>query len=40
MIDDATMGNIRHSLFAAFVYNTLGIPVAAGIFQWAWLPRH
>jgi Cu+-exporting ATPase len=27
----ATLGNIRQNLFFAFVYNTLGVPVAAGI---------
>jgi Cu+-exporting ATPase len=27
----ATMKNIRQNLFFAFVYNTLGIPVAAGV---------
>jgi Cu+-exporting ATPase len=27
----ATMGNIRQNLFFAFAYNTLGIPVAAGV---------
>jgi P-type Cu+ transporter len=27
----ATMGNIRQNLFFAFVYNTLGVPIAAGI---------
>ncbi len=27
----ATMGNIRQNLFFAFVYNALGIPVAAGV---------
>ncbi len=27
----ATMGNIRQNLFFAFVYNTLGVPVAAGL---------
>ena len=27
----ATMNNIRQNLFFAFIYNTLGIPVAAGI---------
>jgi len=27
----ATMANIRQNLFFAFVYNLLGIPVAAGV---------
>jgi Cu+-exporting ATPase len=27
----ATMGNIRQNLFFAFIYNALGIPVAAGL---------
>ena len=27
----ATLGNIRQNLFFAFVYNTLGVPVAAGV---------
>ncbi len=27
----ATMGNIRQNLFFAFVYNTAGVPIAAGI---------
>jgi Cu+-exporting ATPase len=27
----ATMGNIRQNLFFAFLYNTLGVPVAAGV---------
>ena len=27
----ATMGNIRQNLFFAFIYNTAGVPVAAGI---------
>ena len=30
-VSKATMKNIRQNLFGAFVYNTLGIPVAAGI---------
>src|SRR5882757_3697909 len=27
----ATMGNIRQNLFLAFIYNTVGIPLAAGV---------
>ena len=27
----AAIGNIRENLFFAFVYNTLGVPVAAGV---------
>jgi Cu+-exporting ATPase len=27
----ATMGNIRQNLFFAFVYNALGVPIAAGL---------
>jgi Cu+-exporting ATPase len=27
----ATMRNIRQNLFAAFIYNTLGVPIAAGV---------
>jgi Cu+-exporting ATPase len=30
-LSQATMRNIRQNLFLAFVYNTVGIPVAAGI---------
>ena len=27
----ATMGNIKQNLFFAFVYNALGVPIAAGV---------
>jgi P-type Cu+ transporter len=27
----ATIGNIKQNLFFAFVYNALGVPVAAGV---------
>ncbi len=30
-LSDATMANIRQNLFFAFVYNVLGVPVAAGV---------
>ncbi len=31
----ATMRNIRENLFLAFVYNSLGVPIAAGVlFAW------
>jgi len=30
-ISNATMANIRQNLFGAFIYNSLGIPVAAGL---------
>jgi Cu+-exporting ATPase len=30
-LSQATMGNIRQNLFFAFVYNVLGVPVAAGV---------
>jgi Cu+-exporting ATPase len=31
-LSEATMANIRQNLFFAFVYNSLGVPVAAGVF--------
>jgi Cu+-exporting ATPase len=31
-ISEATFTNIRQNLFGAFIYNVLGIPVAAGVF--------
>ena len=30
-LSDATMRNIRQNLFFAFIYNSLGVPVAAGV---------
>jgi Cu+-exporting ATPase len=30
-VSKATMGNAKQSLFGAFIYNVLGIPVAAGV---------
>ena len=30
-LSEATMKNIRQNLFFAFIYNCLGVPVAAGI---------
>jgi Cu+-exporting ATPase len=29
-LSDATMRNIRQNLFFAFIYNTIGVPIAAG----------
>jgi len=30
-LSKATMSNIRQNLFFAFIYNSLGVPVAAGV---------
>jgi len=32
----ATMRNIRQNLFFAFIYNTLGVPIAAGVLYPVW----
>ncbi len=31
-LSEATMRNIRQNLFFAFIYNSLGVPIAAGVF--------
>jgi Cu+-exporting ATPase len=33
----ATMRNVRQNLFFAFIYNVLGVPIAAGILSLLWL---
>jgi Cu+-exporting ATPase len=30
-LSERTLGNIRQNLFFAFVYNSLGVPLAAGV---------
>ncbi len=35
-LSKSTMANIRQNLFRAFIYNSLGVPVAAGILYPFW----
>jgi len=35
-LSKATMRNIRQNLFFAFIYNTVGVPVAAGVLYPFW----
>jgi Cu+-exporting ATPase len=35
-LSQATMRNIRQNLFFAFLYNTLGVPIAAGVLYPVW----
>jgi Cu+-exporting ATPase len=39
-LSEATVANIRQNLFFAFVYNALGVPIAAGVLYpvFGWLP--
>ena len=35
-LSQATMRNIRQNLFFAFIYNLLGVPIAAGVLYPMW----
>jgi Cu+-exporting ATPase len=38
-LSQATMSNIRQNLFFAFVYNAIGVPIAAGVLSpWVRIP--